>query len=360
MNDLFLCLCTLLAAVAGALAAKMFRLPAPYMVGSMLGAAVLNVFTAQAFLPADTKIVTQSLTGVFIGMTLRKSDLLRLRDLTVPLAVMLTGFLIFTAVSGFTFYYLFKFDAATAFLISIPGGITEIALIAPEFGADSAVVSFLQTFRLFSVYLFFPAIIKTVSHKVPAHHDGFEERETAASATFFDKLMPDNDFLQQFFTAVVGLVGGVLGKLSGFPAATLAGSLMLTIVFQFNCRKAHLDGNYRKYVQIVAGALVGSSITMETVRHLNSLILPTIALVAMYIMADFVLSHFMTKTNKIDYVSSMFAAAPGGASDMALVAGEIGSDSPKIALLHIVRLISCYTIFPLWAKLLIWLVTGGK
>lgn len=349
-------LVTIVAGVVGSLIAKAVKMPVPFMIGAMIGVALLNVLTAKAYLPANTKVITQSLTGVFIGLTLKKSDLAKLKDLIKPLMVMMFGFMLFTLILGSLFYYVFKFDAPTSFLIAIPGGVTEIALIAPEFGADGAVVSFLQTFRLFSVYLFFPAIIKAVSKRVETQQEETEEVVVENRETFIDRIMPKNEFLQQLITAIIGVIGGYLGKISGFPAGTLAGSLILVILFQFNCMSAHLERKYKKYVQIFAGALVGSSITKDTILHLYELIIPTIVLIVMYVLADFVLSYFMTKTKKIDYISAMFATAPGGASDMALVAGEIGSDSPKIAVLHMIRLISCYTIFPIWAKFLISIV----
>ena len=117
-----------------------------------------------------------------------------------------------------------------------------------------------------------------------------------------------------------------------------------------------LERKYKQYVQVLAGSLIGLSITMDTIRNLKNIILPTITLIVGYIVANFIISYLMAKTRKIDRISAMFASSPGGASDMALVASEIGGDSPKIAVLQIIRLVSCYIIFPVWTKFLIGLL----
>jgi len=53
---------------------------------------------------------------------------------------------------------------------------------------------------------------------------------------------------------------------------------------------------------------------------------------------------------------AMFCMIPAGVSDIALVASEMHYQSPVIALLQMVRLLSCITIFPIVIKLFVLLV----
>ncbi len=348
---------TALVAIAGAFVAKKLKLPIPFMLGSMVGVAAYNIFFGQAYMPSGMKVITQSVSGAYIGLSLSRKDLKSMKELIAPTVVLVGCFLIFTAVMGFLFYKVFHLDAATSFLVAIPGGVTEISLMAPEVGADPAIVSFLQTFRLFSVYLFFPSIITFMSKRVEVEEtEALNIKDDEIRDSIIDRLVPDNDIAQQLMTALIGLIGGYLGKLSGLPAGTLSFAMILVILVHLNSKKLHMERKYKQYVQVLAGSLIGLSITMDTIRNLKNIILPTITLIVGYIVANFIISYLMAKTRKIDRISAMFASSPGGASDMALVASEIGGDSPKIAVLQIIRLVSCYIIFPVWTKFLIGLL----
>ena len=348
---------TLASAVAGVFVAKKLKLPVPFMIGAMLGVAVFNILTGEAWFHKEVKTFTQSVSGAYIGLSLTRRDLKNIKQLIAPTVVMVICFLGFTTGVGLVLFKVFKLDPATSFLVAIPGGVAEISLMSYEMDADPAIVSFLQTFRVFAVYLIFPAMITKTREKV-----GIEETEALDTSDdgkrdyFIDRFIPDNDAARQIMTAVIGVIGGLIGKATGLPAGTLSFAMISVILVHINSSKLHLELKYKRYVQVLSGTLIGLSISMDTVRSFGKIVLPALSLIFFYVAANYIISWAMAKTGKIDYISSMFASAPGGASDMALIATEIGGDSPKIALLQIIRLISCYTIYPMWTKLLIgWL-----
>lgn len=349
---------TLVSAAAGVFVARKLRLPVPFMLGAMLGVAVFNIFTAQAWFPKEIKTFTQSLSGAYIGLSLSRRDIKNLKQLIAPTLVMLFGFLVFTTGVGLVLYRLFGLDMATSFLVAIPGGVTEISLMAYDVGADPAIVSFLQTFRVFAVYLIFPAMITKTRERV-----GIEETEALDSGSgderrehLIDRFIPDNDVARQIITAVIGIIGGFIGKATGLPAGILSFAMILVIIVHINSSKLHLERRYKRYVQVLSGTLIGLSISMDTVHSFGKIVAPALSLIFFYVAANYIISWFMAKTGKIDFISSMFASAPGAASDMALIASDIGGDSPKIALLQIIRLVACYSIYPIWTKLLMgWL-----
>ena len=348
---------TLAAAICGVFAARKLKLPVPFMLGAMLGVAVFNIITANAWFPKDVKTFTQSVSGAYIGLSLTRKDLRNIKQLIAPTVVMVICFLGFTTGVGFVLYKVFGLDPATSFLVAIPGGVTEISLMSYEMGADPAIVSFLQTFRVFAVYLIFPAMItKTRERAGIEEHEALQDADDEQRKWFLDRFIPENDALRQIMTAVIGIIGGFIGKASGLPAGTLSFAMILVILVHINSSRLHLERKYKRYVQVLSGTLIGLSISMDTVRSFGKIVMPALSLIFFYVAANYIISWAMAKTGKIDYISAMFASAPGGASDMALIATEIGGDSPKIALLQIIRLISCYTIYPMWTKLLItWL-----
>ena len=355
MEKLILLIITLACGYAGALILKKLKMPVPFMLGAMFAVAALNIITSRTYLPPFSKTLAQSVSGCFIGLSLSRKDLKGIKQLIVPTSILIGGLLIFTAIMGLTMNKVFGLDQATAFLVAIPGGVSEISLMASEFGAVPATVSFIQTFRLFTVYMVFPAMIGFFSKRIKDKgeseqlvlEDGGEHRN------ILDRIMPDNYVLRQIITVCVAIIGGFLGNVSGLPAGTLSFAMIFTILFNFNTSKAVLERDYKKYAQLLSGALIGRTMTMDMILNIPNLILPTMVLMSGYVLTNLLLSKLMSRTGKIDYISAMFASSPGGASDMALIASELGGESPKIAIMQIVRLLACYTIFPLLAKVLL-------
>ncbi len=346
---------TLLAGLLGVYIARKIKMPIPFMLGSMIAVAVFNILTNAASMPPNTKVFTQSMSGMFIGLSLTRKDLKGLKDLIEPALILVVCFLIFTTVVGFIMFKIAGFDAATAWLICVPGGVVDTSLMAYDLNADPAIVSFVQSFRLFSVYLIFPSLITYVSKRVPPeeHDPSADSRETVKVHSFVDDLIPDRRVARHILTAAVGIAGGIFGKFLGIPSGALSCSMICVILLNLTTNRAMFDRKYKRWVQVVAGALIGLSITMDTVRQLPSIIIPTCILIASYVLVNFLISWLMTLTKKIDFVSAMFASAPGGASDFALIASDIGGESPKIAIMHIVRLLAVYTIFPILVKFMI-------
>ncbi len=355
MKVILLLLLTLACAYIGALILNAIKLPVPFMLGSMLGVAALNIIFKQTYMPAWSKTLAQSVSGCFIGLSLSRRDLKGLKQLIFPTAILIGCLLIFTAVMGLTLSLIFGIDKATAFLVAIPGGVSEVSLMASEFGAEPSTVSFIQTFRLFTVYMIFPAMITFVGKRIKKDDsvEALQIEDDEQKETVLDSIVPDNKALSQIITALIAVIGGFIGKATGLPAGTLSFAMIFTIFFNLNCRKARLDRKYKKYAQLLSGALIGKTMTLDMILNIKNLILPTVILMSGYVLANLLISYLMTKTKKIDYLSAMFASSPGGASDMALIAAELGGESPKIAIMQITRLLACYTIFPLWAKLLI-------
>ncbi len=345
---------TLAAAAAGSIAAKKVKLPVPYMVGAMIGTAVYNVITGDAETVWNAKFFSQALSGIFVGLSISRDDLKSMGRLIKPAFILCIGFAFFTAGAGYLIYRLYSLDLATSFLVCVPGGMIDISLMAYDFNADPVMVSFIQTFRVFSVLLIFPPIISVLSKHMKKNPGQTNMENIGKTEEKSGGGGPWNRTEVRFLaTTAAALGGGYLGLISGIPAATLTFSMLAVAAFNLISGKAYFPDKYRKYVQLVAGTIIGAGITIETVIDLRYAVLPMLTVIFLYLIFDLLISIVMTKTGGVDYLTSLFAASPAGASDMALIASEIGGQSPKIALLHVCRLLSVYMLFPTWVKFLI-------
>ncbi len=343
---------TIIAAAIGAYFAKKLKIPASYMLGSMIGVAIFNVATGKAFMPSEIKFFTQAISGAYIGVSLKRKDLGTLTSLAIPVVILTVIYMGFTFLIGHLFNMVFSIDFPTALLMAVPGGVTDTTLMAYELGANPALVSFMQSLRLISAYMVFPTLIPKVAK---LDNEPIEIKNTLKLSDKYvlDKIVPDSFLPQHLVVISVGLIGGYIGKISGLPAGTLSVSMLFVMIFNVNCSKIKLDKRFKNFVQLFAGSLVGSTITIDIFLNLRTLFIPAALLILGYVVIVFIISWCIWKTKKVDLVSAMFASCPGGASDMALVASDLGGDSPKIAIIQVARLISCYVVFPLWVKFLI-------
>ena len=346
---------TIVVAVIGGLIASRFKMPAPFMIGALIAVAILSVTTDIAYMPSGIKSFTQSITGIFIGMRLRKKDISELKTLVLPAIVLILGFLSFTFLMGNILHYFYAMDYATAFLVVIPGGVVDVSLMAYDLNADPLVVSLIQTFRLSTVLVIFPSIIGLYKNRYPEENStiNVSSEDPIQSISFIDKLIPDKKTFKFIFTLLVGLSGGYVGYVLKLPAGSLSISMIFIVVMKMNSNRIELPMNFRWGAQALAGSIIGSGVTMTTLIGIKDIILPAITVMFGYIIANFVISYLMKKTGKVDRITAMFSSCPGGASDMALIAADIGGESPKIAVLQIVRQLSVLTLFPIFVKLLI-------
>jgi membrane AbrB-like protein len=149
------------AAITGAAVAWRLSFPTPFMLGPLLGVAVLGV--AGFDLPRTPLLVSapaQICMGAYMGVGI---DLVSLRQQKKLLLYALLGGLIVVASSLLSAWMLTRFysvELTTAFLSAAPGGIAEMGLTAALIHADVSIVSAYQIFRLLFILLIVPYMFK--------------------------------------------------------------------------------------------------------------------------------------------------------------------------------------------------------
>lgn len=147
-------------------------------------------------------------------------------------------------------------------------------------------------------------------------------------------------------TLLVGLCGGLTALRLKVPAGAMIGSMLAVALFNVLTGSANLPENVRVITQIAAGAYVGSGIRYKDVMDLKTMIKPAVFMVLGMIILDSFMGFIMYKTTGIDLVTSLFACAPAGIVDMSLISADLGADSSKVAILHMVRIMSVMILLP--------------
>lgn len=338
-------LLTIAVALAGYFIGRKLGIPVPAMIGSMVFVGVFSALTGMAVMPRPIKIFSQGISGAFIGMSVRRSDVRNIPHLIKPLLLLLVMFTVNTFVLGFFLKTFFGWDLMTALLSGIAGGIADVSLIAVDLDCDASTVAIMQTMRLVCVLSFFPTWVDILTHDQSFEDSSSLDRTDAACNTWLDKLIDTNE-KRTVFTIAVAIIFGALGYVSGVTAGALLFSLLGAAALNLTTDTIYMPRSVKRMAQLFAGSLIGCSITPDTIAHLPGLIVPIIVMMALYTLVNYLFSVIVSKAGWLDMHNALFASCPGGASDMSLIAADLGADLTKIAVIQIIRSVYAAGLMP--------------
>ncbi|WP_456275336.1 AbrB family transcriptional regulator [Bacillus sp. AK128] len=159
---------TLFIAVTGlsSLLAVKGRLPTPYLVGPIIGCAVLVVFGLTPFpIPELLLIAAQIFLGIHIGKMVDPNKLKNWKRFGTGAIISCLILLLSTVLIAGLLQWVYPISLGTAFLSTAPGGIAEMGLTAKAIGADLSIVTGFQLFRIFFILFLVPPLVAWVFRK---------------------------------------------------------------------------------------------------------------------------------------------------------------------------------------------------
>lgn len=152
---------------AGCKIGKSIKLPAPWLVGGMLGAGAVHILCSAVIGPSMAVwwphwliIIAQVLIGSSIGSRLHKEMFKGAREVVIVgliTSICLVGAM---AVCSFGVSVLTHLPLVTSILAFAPGGVAEMATASVAYKADSAFVVAVQTLRLVLIFLLLPPLFR--------------------------------------------------------------------------------------------------------------------------------------------------------------------------------------------------------
>ena len=151
---------TVIVGIIGGIIGYFSHLPAGTMSCSMALVAYFNVKTHKAYMPLTLRKIIQSFGGALIGSKVTLSDVIALKNLILPIILIVIGFCLMNILVGFFLYKTTKFSLSTALLSASPGGMSDISLMAEDLGANGPQVASMQFLRAIFIVGVYPIIIK--------------------------------------------------------------------------------------------------------------------------------------------------------------------------------------------------------
>ncbi len=153
---------SLAVAVSVALLFERLGVPAGALIGAMVGVATIGLLGAPTVGSGNLlRFAAFVVIGWELGSQVTKETLESVRQAAVPILVVVGGLLI---ASGLLALLLrgAGLDPVTAFLAASPGGLSQMAALSTEFGANPVLVSVVHLIRIVTVLLTAPVVARLV------------------------------------------------------------------------------------------------------------------------------------------------------------------------------------------------------
>ena len=341
---MWLVLTVAVSAVGGVLLLKL-RVPGGMLVGAIVAVAALNLATQQAYIPQETRILAQVLTGTYIGCMVTREDMRQMPKLIGPYLVVMVSFLVLNLCMAAMMFFITDFDLITCLFSTAPGGVSDMPIISMDLGADSSVVAVMQFIRMIFGMGCLPSIIMLSDRLLePENARVMEER---AQQLHVGHAKHQHVSLVSFLPIfAAALAAGILGHISGIPAGTMAAALIVTAALKISGVAKGMPMWLRRVAQVISGCCIGAGVTRAQVLQMRQLVLPALLLCLAYILCCVGMGMVISKVFHMEPREAMLTLSPAGATEMALIAADLGVESASLVVLQVCRLVGVTLFFP--------------
>ncbi len=318
--------------LAGAVLADLAGVPMPYLVGALATVGLYSAWRTatgrpEARFPQTPRRLFVALIGVMIGASFTVDLMRSLPGIWPSLLVMLAfiatalgvGFLLFRVVGGY--------DPVTALYSAMPGGLIEAVALGEEAGADVRLLALQHFARIILVVVTVPFLYLIWSGNAVGSAGG--QSFQAGAWTLLD-------IVELFLIAAAGMW---LGPRLRLPASHLVGPLLLSAAFH-GSGLLHLSspGWLLSVAQLVVGTGLGTSFAGARASDLIRAFGMAMLYVAGVLAIGYGIATWLSPVMPFDFDTLFVSFAPGGVTEMGLIALSLGISPVVVTAHHVFRI----------------------
>ncbi len=157
----------------------------------------------------------------------------------------------------------------------------------------------------------------------------------------------DRELIQRLTTTLgIGTCGAIAFHFAGMPAAGLAGSVTFVAIAAVSRIKVEMPMVLRDVAFVVLGAIIGSSMDSETFANIRQWPVSAAGLMIGLVLLLTVVPYYLQRLHGIDRHTARMCSIPGALGYVVVLAIELGVDSRRVAILHVIRLCVLLTFIP--------------
>ena len=313
--------------------ATQLGLPLGWMIGAMLAVGTLSWVGVNVRIPGVLRWLVLAVIGTYLGASFTSDFIDWLPRSIVTVVVMCITVTVEVALATWLLRRVLHCNFITAYTACMPGGFSTMLIIAREHGGDEEIVSLVQLVRMVCVIV----TITMLAWYLGIDGGGVRPTDQPEFSTA--------DLLLACSFMLVGLGIAILLRLPIF--CMLIPMLIGAMLQVFGLHSLSLPPEPLALALVVLGSAVGSrwgSLRSDRVW---------ICLVAGFVLAAFLIgisaatAWFIAKVMNLDLLAVVLALAPGGISEISLMAVTLGIDPSFVGLHHMFRVAFIFLTVPL-------------
>jgi membrane AbrB-like protein len=331
-------LAALAASSAGAAVFYVLDLPLPFMLGPMFGCLIAALAGAKlqglGWLATAMRIVL----GIAVGTAITPALLDRLPQMIYSVALV-PPFILLIGLIGYPWFRkVCGFDHATAYFGAMPGGLQDMLVFGEEAGGNVRTLSLIHATRVLVIVTAAPFLLQSMWGVPLVAFPGVP----AAEIPLFEMAV----------MAAAGTLGWLGARAIGLFGAPIIGPLVATALVSLSGLIGHRPpGEMLLMAQFVLGLGVGAEYVGVTLRELKRDVLAGIGYCGLLAGISLVFAEIVILIGAAPPMEAFLAFAPGGQSEMAILAIVAGADLAYVVTHHLVRLVVVIIGAPVVARL---------
>jgi len=312
---------------AGAWAFVVLRLPLPWFLGALTACLVASVAKVPMERPVQLSVAMRIVLGVAVGTAFTPELLSRAGGMATSLALLLPFMLAIIVLGMRYFERVAGYDRPTAFFCAVPGGLTDMVTMAADAGANPRTVTLIQATRIVLIVFLLPFWLQWVG--------GLMIAAVPAGAIRLAQFL----LVDAFVMIALGWIGWRVAEHFGLAGAPLVGPMVLSgVAHALGLTTAKIPLEVLILAQVTLGILLGAQFRGLTWAEFSSTMLWGAGFSIILLIATGLVVLMVARLTGFDSTTVLLAYAPGGQSELNLLAYILNLDVAFTALHHLVRI----------------------
>jgi uncharacterized protein len=342
-------LLSLLTAVIGGFLFEWLKIPIPWLLGPMIATFIgSSAWKEIYFWPTPLRNASMITIGYTMGLAMTGEAIQEISKQLPYMLLMTLLLLLYCTGIAYLVSKLSKSDFRTALMSSIPGGLSQVLILAQETkGVNITVVTVTQVMRVMMIVVGMPLIVYSpflgyADSKITAGETSAAVMTEAAS---WSSLFPN-----VILFGVICTLFAFVGQKVKLPTAYLLGPIIGSSFIQFlGFHGPALPDSIMNAAQLSIGIYVGLMLNPSQLPNkLRTITLA--ALSGMLLIAGAIgFSLLLSRIVPISFATGLLSLAPGGMDQMGIIAHAIDADLSMVTGYQLFRIFFIlFIVPPLW------------
>jgi uncharacterized protein len=329
----------LVVALVGVWAGRAFNIPGGAFTGAMLLTGAVNLWLGSLRdAPRWLQTASRSVLGLSIGASVTSETVQAIAASFVPVVVMIVAVTLLGVVAAWAISRYTRMLLPTALCGAAPGALPAMVTLAEDLGGESPVVATMHLIRLISILLIVPTLV-TLS---------FAPQEAPAVVEAVASASPFHPTVSLGLLLAGGLAAGFIAKRFNMPAGDLLAPMFVAALMNPTWLQISVfPESLRLFSHWIIGMGVGVSINAKVLRDFRPFMVAGLLMTAFLITSGFALGWLLSVITDIDLLTAVIGCAPGGATPLIILSGELGADAQLVAAMHVSRMLILTILLPL-------------